>query len=67
MIRVRADQRLKDVKYWKQELEDKLAGLFREIDSMEAYKRRVEKAIEAIEEPLHIAQTCLANRFQLKI
>lgn len=29
---------------------------------MEAYKRRVEKAIESIQEPLHIAQTCLANR-----
>lgn len=56
------DQRLKDVKYWKQELEDKLAGLFREIDCMEAYKIRVEKAIESIQEPLHIAQSCLANR-----
>ncbi len=29
---------------------------------MEAYKRRVEKAIDSIQEPLHIAQTCLANR-----
>ena len=57
------DQRLNDVKYWKKELEDKLSGLFKEIDCMEAYKRRVEKAIESIQEPLHIAQTCLANRF----
>lgn len=29
---------------------------------MESYRKRVEKAIEAIQEPLHIAQTCLANR-----
>ncbi|CAF0748814.1 unnamed protein product [Brachionus calyciflorus] len=56
------DQRLNDVKYWKKELEGKLDDIFREIDVLEAYKRRVEKAIEAIQEPLHIAQSCLANR-----
>lgn len=56
------DQRLKDVTYWKNELEGKLDGLFHEINDMEVYKRRVEKAIESIQEPLHIAQTCLANR-----
>lgn len=56
------DQRLKDIKYWKEELESKLDGVFKEIDSLEAYKRRVERAIESIQEPLHIAQTCLANR-----
>jgi tektin-1 len=43
-------------------LESKLDGVFKEIDSLEAYKRRVERAIESIQEPLHIAQTCLANR-----
>ncbi|RNA34799.1 Tektin-1 [Brachionus plicatilis] len=56
------DQRLNDVKYWKNELESKLDGIFKEIDVLEAFKRRVEKAIEAVQEPLHIAQTCLANR-----
>ena len=59
---IKLDQRLKDITYWKQELEDKLDGVFKEIDSLEAYKRRVERAIESIQEPLHIAQTCLANR-----
>lgn len=56
------DQRLKDIKYWKEELEGKLDGVFREVDALEAYKRRVERALESIQEPLHIAQTCLANR-----
>ena len=59
------DQRVKDVKYWKEELEGKLDDVFQEIDAMEAYKKRVEKAIESVQEPLHIAQTCLANRYSL--
>lgn len=61
-VNKKIDQRLKDITYWKEELESKLDGVFREIDSLEAYKRRVERAIESIQEPLHIAQTCLANR-----
>ncbi len=56
------DQRLNDIKFWKGELEDKLDGVFHEIDALEAFKKRVEKAIESIQEPLHIAQSCLANR-----
>jgi len=56
------DQRLNDIKYWKEELEKKLDDIFYEIDNLEAYKVRVEKAIQSIQEPLHTAQTCLANR-----
>lgn len=56
------DQRVKDVKYWKEELEASLDKVFHEIDALESYKKRVEKAIESIQEPLHIAQTCLGNR-----
>jgi tektin-1 len=43
-------------------LEDKLTDLVNEIDGLGAYKIRVEKAIESVQEPLHIAQTCLSNR-----
>lgn len=56
------DQRLNDIKYWKEELEKKLDDIFYEVDNLEAYKVRLEKAIASIEEPLHTAQTCLANR-----
>lgn len=56
------DQRVKDITYWKEELEKKLDQVFKEIDVLEAYKRRVEKAIDSIQEPLHIAQSSLANR-----
>jgi len=61
-VNKKIDQRLNDIKYWKGELESKLDGLYKEIDSLEVYKKRVEKAIDAVQEPLHIAQTCLANR-----
>lgn len=56
------DQRLNDIKYWKGELENKLDQVFHEIDALDSFRKRVEKAIESIQEPLHIAQTCLANR-----
>lgn len=56
------DQRLNDIKFWKEELEKKLDEIFYEIDNLEAFKVRVEKAIQSIQEPLHTAQTCLANR-----
>ena len=56
------DQRLDDIKYWQKEVDDKLDGLKVEIDNLNAFKTRVEKAIEACKEPLHIAQQCLVNR-----
>lgn len=43
-------------------MDDKLNGLAIEIDNLEAFKTRVEKALEATAEPLHIARQCLANR-----
>ncbi|KAK3084862.1 hypothetical protein FSP39_020366 [Pinctada imbricata] len=56
------EQRITDIKYWKKELDDKLNELATEIDSLTAFKARVEKALEATAEPLHIARGCLANR-----
>jgi len=60
------DQRIVDIKYWKAELEQKLDGIYKEIDTLECYKTRVEKAIESVQEPLHIAETSLANRERRK-
>lgn len=57
-----SEQRIDDIKYWKKELDDKLANLVTEIDSLIAFKARVEKALEATAEPLHIAKQCLLNR-----
>ncbi|XP_055957586.1 tektin-1-like isoform X2 [Patella vulgata] len=57
-------QRLDDIRYWKKELDDKLEGITTEVDNLLAFQNRVEKALEATDEPLHIAQRCLANREQ---
>jgi len=56
------EQRLDDIKYWQKEVDDKLDGVKVEIDNLNAFKNRVEKAIESCREPLHIAQQCLINR-----
>ncbi|XP_025089250.1 tektin-1-like [Pomacea canaliculata] len=61
-VHKKLQQRLDDIRYWKKELDDKLDRLVTEIDSLIAYKTRVEKALQASEEPLHIAKQCLANR-----
>lgn len=61
-VKKKLQQRLDDIRFWKKELDDKLEGLTTEIDNLLAFKTRVEKALQATEEPLHIARTCLANR-----
>ncbi|RUS87169.1 hypothetical protein EGW08_005101 [Elysia chlorotica] len=61
-VNKKLEQRLNDIRYWKQELDDKLKGLSEEIDNLIAFKQRVDKALQATEEPLHIARMCLANR-----
>ncbi|KAK3611711.1 hypothetical protein CHS0354_034380 [Potamilus streckersoni] len=59
-------QRLDDIHYWKKELEDKLSDITVEIDNLQAFKTRVEKALESTNEPLHIAKQCLMNREKRK-
>jgi len=60
------DQRLFDIEYWNKEVDDKLDAIKVETDNLLAFKTRVDKAIEACKEPLHIAQQCLANRQRRK-
>lgn len=56
------EQRLNDIKFWKEELDNKLDDITTEIDSLRAFKTRLEKALESCAEPLHIAEQCLQNR-----
>jgi len=56
------DQRLDDVRYWEKEVDDKLSTLKQETEALEMFRNRINAAIEAYQEPLHIAQLCLANR-----
>merc|ERR1719315_34721 len=61
-VKKKLQQRLDDVRFWKKELDDKLDSLRKENEMLDAYKVRLEKAIEAAAEPLTIATNCLANR-----
>jgi len=60
---VSSDQRLDDVRFWEKEVDDKLSALKQETDALDMFRNRLQAAVEAYEEPLRIAQLCLANRF----
>ena len=62
LILLLTGQRIDDLKYWESEVDRKLDEIKTEIDNLNAFKTRVQKALEATREPLHIAQQCLANR-----
>ena len=57
-----SDQRLDDVRFWEKEVDDKLSALKQETDALDMFRNRLQAAVEAYEEPLRIAQLCLANR-----
>ena len=59
---MKSDQRLDDVRFWEKEVDDKLAAVKAETDALDMYRNRLNAAIEAYQEPLRIAQLCLANR-----
>ncbi|KAL3314962.1 Tektin 1 [Cichlidogyrus casuarinus] len=61
-IEKKLEQRITDIKYWAKELDDKIGDTTREADKLEDYIRRVQRAIDGITEPLHIAENCLKAR-----
>ncbi|KAF7255287.1 hypothetical protein EG68_08308 [Paragonimus skrjabini miyazakii] len=56
------DQRIKDVKYWKSEVNKKLEDVTNETDALNTSFVRIKKALEATEEPLHLTQQCILTR-----
>ncbi|CAH2219745.1 tektin-1 [Pelobates cultripes] len=61
-VNKKLEQRLDEIKFWKEELDNKLAETVNEIEQLVAYKIRLEKALEGCMEPLAIAQQCLTER-----
>ncbi|XP_004455598.1 tektin-1 isoform X2 [Dasypus novemcinctus] len=61
-VNKKLEQRLEEVRFWKKELDDKLEQLVYETEDLLTFRMRLEKALETLKEPLHIAQTCLAYR-----
>ncbi|KAJ7418235.1 Tektin-1 [Willisornis vidua] len=57
-----SEQRREEIKFWKQELDNKLEQIVHEIEVLLAFKIRLERALESCKEPLVIAQKCLLYR-----
>ncbi|XP_074778975.1 tektin-1 [Athene noctua] len=61
-VNKKIEQRQKEIKFWKQELDSKLEQIVHETDVLLTFKTRLEKSLESCKEPLLIAQKCLLNR-----
>ncbi|NXD14757.1 TEKT1 protein, partial [Nothocercus nigrocapillus] len=61
-VNKKIEQRLEEIKFWKQELDEKLEQIVNETEVLLTCKTRVEKALESCKEPLVIAKQCLLNR-----
>ena len=55
-------QRLRDIDFWKQELDRKLSENAAETELLLERKERLEKALAATQFPLDVAQSCLSYR-----
>ncbi|KAG8122893.1 hypothetical protein E2320_018361 [Naja naja] len=61
-VNKRIEQRLEEIKFWRQQLDDKLDQIVKETEVLLSFKTRLEKALEGCKEPLFTAQECLLNR-----
>uniref|UniRef100_A0A8C3KL16 Tektin n=1 Tax=Calidris pygmaea TaxID=425635 RepID=A0A8C3KL16_9CHAR len=61
-VNKKIEQRQEEIKFWKQELDNKLEQIFHETEVLLTFKTRLEKSLESCKEPLDIAQKCLLNR-----
>lgn len=57
-----SEQRLKDIKFWRLELEQKLHEMVQEIELLLTIKNRVERALGSCYEPLQATLDCLNER-----
>ncbi|KFO90884.1 Tektin-1, partial [Buceros rhinoceros silvestris] len=61
-VNKKIEQRQEEIKFWKQELDNKLEQIVHETEVLLTFKTRLEKSLESCKEPLAIAQKCLLNR-----
>ncbi|NWY44435.1 TEKT1 protein, partial [Sylvia atricapilla] len=61
-VNKKLEQRLEEIKFWKQELDNKLEQIVHETETLLTLKNRLERALEGCKEPLVIAQKCLLYR-----
>lgn len=60
----RLDQRVKDIHFLKKELEQKLEEIIFETDNLLTLHGRVQKALEACNDPLRVAVLCIDERWR---
>ncbi|NXS63942.1 TEKT1 protein, partial [Brachypteracias leptosomus] len=61
-VNKKIEQRQEEIKFWKQELDNKLEQIVLETEVLLTFKTRLEKSLESCKKPLVIAQKCLLNR-----
>ncbi|XP_063196595.1 tektin-1 isoform X2 [Chroicocephalus ridibundus] len=61
-VNKKIEQRRDEIKFWKQELDNKLEQIVHETEVLLTFKTRLEKALESCKEPLDVAQKCLLSR-----
>ncbi|NXU46687.1 TEKT1 protein, partial [Drymodes brunneopygia] len=61
-VNKKLEQRQEEIKFWKQELNNKLEQIVHETEVLLTFKTRLERALEGCREPLVIAQKCLLYR-----
>ncbi|NWQ67040.1 TEKT1 protein, partial [Neopipo cinnamomea] len=61
-VNKKIEQRREEIKFWKQELDNKLEQIVHETEVLLTSKNRLERALESCKEPLVIAQKCLLYR-----
>ncbi len=58
-----SEQRIQDIKFWRQELDQKFEEMVQEIETLIIYKSRVERALESCSEPFQVTLQCLTERY----
>ncbi|XP_023795242.1 tektin-1 [Cyanistes caeruleus] len=61
-VNKKLEQRREEIKFWKQELDNKLEQIVHETEILLTFKNRLERALEGCKEQLVIAQKCLLYR-----
>ncbi|NXE24168.1 TEKT1 protein, partial [Ardeotis kori] len=61
-VNKKIEQRREEIKFWKQELDNKLEQIVHETEVLLTLRTRLEKSLESCKEPLIIAKKCLLNR-----
>uniref|UniRef100_A0A8C0YS36 Tektin n=1 Tax=Cyprinus carpio carpio TaxID=630221 RepID=A0A8C0YS36_CYPCA len=54
--------KIHDIKFWRQELDQKFEEMVQEIETLIIFKSRVERALESCSEPLQVTLQCLTER-----